>query len=199
MKQLLRSGFIALLMFGICLPNCVAETTHEQPANPKFAAIQNISVLPIVDARAGRKTYVKMEAIQEIVVGRLKKKYYSAAAAATSGEAGEIAIEDMDSPRPAYVKTLGPANERWVLVIVLTDVNSGGLKNNSFLGSLGSSNAELSGFLFDKEKGVMIWTGSGTGRRKGHSDLSAAERSATIGVAVRALFSQMPEHPKPAQ
>ena len=84
MKHLIRYG-LALSLLIVVVEGAAKKQPKPQP-DPAFAAIENISVLPIVDARAGQKANVNLEKLQESVVRTLKKKRYTAAAANTSGK-----------------------------------------------------------------------------------------------------------------
>jgi hypothetical protein len=157
-------------------------------------AIENISVLPIVDARAGKKAGVNLDHLQNSVVNVVKKKHYPVSAASTSGEAGEIAEEDLQSPRPPFLKKLGPADARWVMVVCLEDVAS-----KITFGSTG--NAELSGYLFDKDSGGVVWTDKGVGQAGQGGLMGMAMKgmmsSAAIDSAVSNLLGSLPNRTKP--
>jgi hypothetical protein len=190
MRQKLQCGLIVLLLTGIYAMKCPGKN----PPDPKFMAIQSISVLPIVDARAGDKKSVNMGDVQKTLISLLnKKKHYPASAASTSGEVGQIAVEDLESAIPSYVKKLGPPDARWVMVICLDDVVS----KLSF-GSTG--NAELSGYLFDKDSGELIWKGKGVGQA-GQGGLmgmamKGAMKSQALFEAIQKLLKGMPNRPK---
>lgn len=193
MRRAIRSGFLLLLLAGICSVSAEAKKRAKIPLDPRFTTIENISVLPVVDARAGKKAGVNMEKLQGSVVNGLKKKHYSVSAAANSGQAGEIAIEDMENANTPYIKKLGPPSERWVMVVFLDDVVS-----KMTLGSTG--NAELSGYLFDKESGELIWSGKGVGQA-GQGGLigmpmKGMMKGEALGAAVSNLLAGIPNLPK---
>jgi hypothetical protein len=190
MTKRLKCGLMVLLLTGICAMNCPGKN----PPDPKLMAIENISVLPIVDARAGDKKKVNMGDIQTTVIRLLnKKKHYPASAASTSGDVGQIAVEDLESAIPSYVKKLGPPDARWVMVICLDDVVS-----KLTLGSTG--NAELSGYLFDKDSGELIWKGKGVGQAGQGGLMGMAMKGAMKGQAlleaIQKLLKGMPDRPK---
>jgi len=83
-------------------------------------------------------------------VKQLNKQHYSAGAASTSGEAGAIAIEDVEHAVPAYVKKLGPASERWVMVVFLNDAGPSSRSTGSVLFGGGTSVVGLDGFCSTK-------------------------------------------------
>jgi hypothetical protein len=194
MTQTLRCGLMALLLTGVCAVECAAKKRPQIPPNPQFMAIQNIAVLPIVDARAGKKAGVNMGKLQGSVVKLLKRKRYPVSAASASGETGEIVEEDLQSGLPPYVKKLGPVGERWVMVVCLRDVAS-----KITFGSTG--NAEISGYLFDKDSGGLVWQGKGVGQA-GQGGLMGMTmkgmmKGEAIDFAVYNLFRGMPDRPKP--
>ncbi len=196
MSRAFRYGFWILLVTGICSISAAGKKHEKLPPDPKFSAITNISVLPIADARAGKKAGVNLEKLQGNVVSTLKRKHYPVDPATSSGVSGEIAIEDMESPNSPYIKKLGPANERWVMVVFLDDVNS-----KITFGSTG--NAELTGFLFDKEQGELVWRGKGVGQA-GQGGLMGMTmkgmmKSEALDAAVANLLGSMPTRPKPGK
>lgn len=196
MRRVLRYALAALLLTTIYALECAAKKSPAIPPDPKFMAIQNISVLPVVDARAGKKARLNMEKLQSRAVNVLKKKRYSASAGSFSGEIGEIDEEDLQSALPAYIKKLGPANARWVMVICLQDVAS-----RITFGSTG--NAEVSGYLFDKNRGELVWQGKGVGQA-GQGGLAGMAmkglmNSAALDSAVYNLFGGIPNRPKPGK
>ena len=193
MRQALKYGSMALLLTAICGVECAAKKP-EIPPDPKFMAIKSISVLPPVDTRAGKKASVSLERLQNNAVKALQKKRYKAGPSNFSGEVGQIVEEDLQSAKPEWAKKLGPAEERWVMVVCLGDVIS-----KITFGSTG--NAEVSGYLFDKESGELIWKGKGVGQA-GQGGLAGmmmkgAMKGAALDAAVYNLISGMPTLPKP--
>lgn len=193
MKRILRYGSIGLLLTGVCAVECAAKKNQDIPA--RFVAIQNVFVLPIVNARAGKKAGVNMDNLQESVVNIVKRKHYPVSAAGV-GDAGQIAEEDLQTALPKVIGKLGPADARWVMVVCLEDVAS-----KVTFGSTG--NAELSGYLFDKQSGELIWQGKGVGQAGQGGligmPLKGFMNSAAIGSALDNLFAGLPNRPKPGK
>ncbi len=101
MRNIRRQTCIAILVTAIGTSQSAAKKAPQIPPDPTLVAIQNLSVLPIVDARAGEKKGVDLGKLQEAAVRALKHKHYPVSSAATSGEAGTIAVEDLENrPRP---------------------------------------------------------------------------------------------------
>jgi hypothetical protein len=196
MRRALGLGLIVFLLAAICVVEVTAKKKPAIPPDPKFMAIQNISVLPVVDSRAGEKTSVNMPKLQGSVVKGLMKKHYPVNAANTSGDAGHIAVEDLEDAQATYLKKLGPASERWVMVVLLDDIHS-----KIVFGSTG--NAELDGYLFDKDSGELLWKGKGVGQA-GQGGLIGMSmkgmmKSEALDAAVRSLLGSMPNRPKPGK
>jgi hypothetical protein len=185
---------MVLLLTAICVVDSDAKKSPKIPPDPRYMAIQSISVLPIVDARAGKKAGVNLEHLQNSVVNIVKRKHYSVSAVSASGEAGEIAAEDLQSAHALFLKKLGPADARWVMVVCLEDVAS-----KITFGSTG--NAEVTGYLFDKDSGTVVWMGKGVGQAGQGGLMGMAMKgmmsSAAIDSAVGNLFGSMPNRPKP--
>jgi hypothetical protein len=171
-----------------------AKKAPQIPPDPTLVAIQNLSVLPIVDARAGEKKGVDLGKLQEAAVRALKHKHYPVSSAATSGEAGTIAVEDLEKPAPAFISKLGPKEERWVMVICLDDAAS-----KMTFGSTGS--AEVTGYVFDKDRGESIWRAKGIGQIGQGGLMGMAMKGAMKGealnMAVLNLIGQLQARPKP--
>jgi len=93
---------------------------------------------------------------------------------------------------------LGPADARWVMVVCLRDVMSKMARTGIFPGSAG--NAEMSGYLFDKESGELIWKGKAVGQSGQGGLLGVAikgtMKGAALNAALSSLFSSMPTRPK---
>jgi hypothetical protein len=178
---------MTVLLGGLCF-------AKKQPPDPKFLAIGELSVLPLVDARAGKKADINLAHVQEAVVKALTRKHYPATAASSNGDAGQIAEEDLAGAQSTFVKKLGPAEMRWVFVFCLEDVAS-----KITFGSTG--NAEMSGYLFDKDSGELLWSGKGVGKAGQGGLLGMAMKGAMNGAAVDEAISdlmrQIPDRPKP--
>lgn len=193
MRQTIRSAAVMILLTVVCSEFSAAKKKEKVPPDPRFATIESISVLPIVDARAGKKADVNLEKLQGGVVKVLKRKHYTADGASISGDAGEIAIEDIEAAKPEYVKKLGPSSERWVMIIFLDDVVS-----KITFGSTG--NAQLSGYLFDKSNGDLIWQAKGVGQA-GQGGLMGMTmkgmmKGEALNAAMYSLLASIPKHGK---
>jgi hypothetical protein len=201
MKQAIKFGVIVATL-AICTMNCAAK---KAPPDPKFTSIQNISVLPILDARPGENAKVNLQRLQNSVVWTLKQKHYPVSASDTTGGSGQIDVDDLESANPAVIKKLGPASDRWVMIVLVNDVHSKINYASSITLGIGGSkgNALISGYLFDKQDGSLVWKGKGTGiaGQGGLASLGMTSKgmmnNGALDSAVRTLFSTMPNLPKP--
>jgi len=192
MKSFSR-GFVFAPLLVIAVS---ARAAKELPPDPRFMSIESVSVLPIVDARAGKKAGVNLENLQNSVVNILRKKHYLVNSSASDGDAGQVAEEDLQAAEPQFIRKLGPADSRWVLVVCLEDVIS-----KVTFGSTG--NAEMSGYLFDKESGKVIWQSKGVGQAGQGGLLGMTMKGMmsgeAIGSALSNLFAGLPAKPKPGK
>jgi hypothetical protein len=173
MKSLAVKLSLCALVLAVLPANCFGKH-HDSPPDPRFLAIDQITIIPAVDLRAGKKDTVNLEKLDKMAEGVLKRKNYSAARTDNKGIIGDIAEEDLNDAKPEWIKRLGPADARWVMVLGLNDVHS----KMSF-GSTG--NAEVVGFLFDKQDGSVLWKGTGIGQ---------AGQGGLLGMAMKGAMSE---------
>jgi hypothetical protein len=193
MKSLARSR----TLIGLLLPNLactsLAARPKAPPPDPKFLAIDQIVILPVVDARAGKKDNVNLETLRNSAKSDLKSKNYRFSVSDTTGKTGDIVQEDLDDSKPEWIKGLGPSDARWVMVLGLGDVHS-----KVTFGS--SGNAEVFGFLFDKQDGSVLWKGTGVGQAGQGGLLGMAMKgtmsTSAIQTAVANLMVGIPKLPK---
>lgn len=190
MRQLVACALAAFLLTPL---EAAKKKTPPPPIDPRYTAITNVAVLPIVDARAGKKAGVSFDKLQEHILKLLDRKHYPASSAAEPDPPTEIAIENVEAATPGFVKKLGPSGERWVLVVFLNDVSS-----KITFGSTG--NAQVSGFLFDKEAGQLVWSGRGVGQAGQGGligmPLKGMMKGEALDAAVGNLFVSLPNRPK---
>jgi len=188
-KQYLTGVFVAIV--AVC--NCLAAK-EKAPPDPRFTAIESIVILPMVDARSGTKENVKLEDLQKSVLKSLEKRRYKVSLSDNAGTVGEITEEDLKDAKPAWIQKLGPAEARWVMVVCVNDVAS-----KMTFGSTG--NAEVSGYLYDKQTATVVWRDKGIGQA-GQGGLAGMMLKSTMkGEALHAaiynLLSSIPKLPKP--
>lgn len=127
-------------------------------SNYKAPEIAEIILLPAVDARDDYE--VELD-VQDTVLTwtkhLLKERGYKVKASALREDAGPITKDDCKLGKASWIKELGPSNARWIMVIFLDDLFS-----KPTFG--GTASAEVSGFLFDKQTGIVVWRDKGIGR-----------------------------------
>jgi hypothetical protein len=62
---------------------------------------------------------------------------------------------ELKDPQESFIRTLGPDNARWVLLLALTDASA------SFRG-VNVGKAHVMGMLFDKQRGKLVWQAVGS-------------------------------------
>jgi hypothetical protein len=163
MKPKLVPLILCLLAAAVFPQQGWSKKKIEAPVDPKFLAIGKVTVLPVVDARSGKKTGVNFDSLRKKAVEDLKRKGYPVETSDTTGVASEIADEDLQDAKPEWAKRLGPQEARWVMVIELRDSHTKvGATSKITIGE--TSNVEVLGFLFDKRDGSQVWNGTGVGQ-----------------------------------
>jgi hypothetical protein len=190
-----RNRLASLLAASVLVANTLTADAKKEPTalELRFFGIERIVVLPPVDARNGEKPQVGLDDIRTNVVNLLEKKNYVAEAGSFAEGAERPVEEDLKEARPEWIKALGPADARWIMVVVLHDVTS-----RMNFGS--SGNAELSGYLYDREDGSLVWQGKGVGQA-GQGGLigilmKSTMKGEALGKAASNLINAIPKRPK---
>ena len=124
----------------------------------QFSSLGEIVILYPVDLRIDKKIKVNLEKqLQNKSAKILSKRGYQITNSVNMEMVEEITDIDLKDAKPEWIKELGPEDARWVMVICLVDVTT-----KLTFGSTG--NAEITGFLYDKENGQMIWRDKGIGQ-----------------------------------
>lgn len=160
----------------------------------QFSSIDRIILLPPVDARIDKKIKVNLQKqLLEKTEKILRKKGYQVGQSDVIGEVGEIVEEDLKDAKSEWIQRLGPAEAHWIMVLCLVDVTS-----KLTFGSTG--NAEITGYLYDKKAGKMIWRNKGVSQ-VGQGGLvgvvlkSGMDESA-ISLAIYELLKSIPKRQK---
>jgi len=159
------------------------------------AALDEIVVLPALDNRIDKTIDVNIEKqIREVGVKSLERKNYQVTVSDDLGNGiAGILEDDLRAADSEWVKRLGPAKSRWVMVLMLVDVT-----NKLTFGSTG--NAEVGGFLYDKQAGTLVWRDKGIGKAGQGGLLGMCMKGmmdeAAISNAMNHLLASIPEKPK---
>lgn len=193
MKKYLSCLCICAFFTLSVAPACLAKRA-KLPPDPRFASIEQIVVLPVVDNRAGKKDKVSLENLRKAAINNLKHKKYDVSASDATG-VGDLVVDDLNDANPTWVKRLGPTDARYVMVVGLDDVHS-----KITFGSTG--NAEVFGYLFDKQDGSVVWKSTGVGQAGQGGLMGMAFKGMMSGAAMdnamANLMSGIPKRPKNA-
>lgn len=188
---LLAAASGALLLFA----GCAGTPPKPVRCAPDFRpeAMDSVCVLPIVDARADKKLTLKLESLQNKVQSTLKSKRYNVVLVQDRAQVDGLNDEDIKEPTAKWIKGLGPAEQRWAMVLVV-----GELSRKLTFGSTG--NAEVSLTIFDKQAGVAVWEDkalgqAGQGGLLGMMMVSMMDSEA-LHSAMNQLLWKIPNKPK---
>jgi len=155
--------------------------------------INQIILLPAIDARIDRKIEVNIQKqIREAGMEILNNNGYQVSLSDNIGGVTQIIEDDLKFGDPKWIKQLGPSEARYVMVLMLVDVAT-----KLTFGSTG--NAEVAGFLYNKEAGTIVWRDKGIGQ-VGQAGLmfmlmKGAMAGSAIDVAMNSLLSSIPKRP----
>lgn len=142
---------IIITLVGVLfsLAGCaVTQPAFYRASEFKPESIGQITLLPVVDARIDKNVAVNLEdRLRGEVATILKGKGYAVVLSGASRETAELTNDNLRTADSALIKHLGPPGARWIMVLALTDLNVGGSNDK----------VEVSGFLYDKEKGALLW------------------------------------------
>lgn len=143
--------FLSLFLLGGCASPQKAiylAPTFEQ------VNVHTITILPIVDSRAQRQFEINESELQQIVnpvIGRgLIEKGYTVEFSKDISGIQCLKWGRSVNLNPDCLRSAGPPNPRWVLVLFLQD-----FQTRTPYG--GAVSAKMSGVLFDKAQGLLLW------------------------------------------
>ena len=153
-----------------------------------------VKVLPVLDFRIDQSKQLDLDEWILPFTGRqLEELGYSYSIERDRSLLLNISRDDLEIPTRDFIKSLPSENARWVLVLALDEL----LTEGAFSGS---SNAEMSGYLFDKENGQLMWRNKelqqlGMGGLMGLVLKSAMEHDAIMGATNKVLYA-LPDRKK---
>ncbi len=156
--------------------------------------VDKITMLPAVDARFDRKLKVNLQRqLNNKAKHLLESRGYEVQVIDTGSSESQITKDDLKSADEEWIKQLGPADANWVMVLALDDV-----VNKLTFGSTG--NAEVSGYLFDKHSGLLVWHDKGIGQCGQGGLIGMPFKSLmdnkAISQSVNSLIASIPVQPK---
>jgi len=166
-----------IALCSVTLGGCVSAVKPPTMLKPGFEsrAIDRLVLLPVADHRVDKSSALDLDAwVFPIAEKQLTDKRYAYVVDRDRAMVDRLTPEALESPSQEWLRTFGPSGSRWVMVLVLEDSSSG-----LTFGSTG--NADMSGYLFDKEQGSLVW------RNKEHSRIG---QGGLIGMAVKGLMER---------
>ena len=144
-------SFISLsLIVGCATPQ---KAMYVAPAFDQID-VDRITILPIFDARAQRPFEIKESDLQHAIYPSLEtglsQKGYTFDYSTELGRVQCLKYGRSSNLAPDCLRNVGPSNSRWILVLFLQD-----FRIRSPYG--GAVSAKMSGLLFDRSEGVMLW------------------------------------------
>lgn len=168
----LFAGAILLIAAG-----CAAKLPPPEfiAADYNANAIEQIAVLSVVDDRIDTEKEVKLDKwVKPFAKRRLKKAGYEFSFETDPQFVEAVSADGLEDEDPEMISSLGPDGNRWLLLLVLHDSSS-----KMTFGSAGA--AEMTGYLFDKEKGVVVW------RNKEFAEIS---QGGLMGMALKGVMQR---------
>lgn len=185
-----KSIIITLVGVLFLLAGCaVTQPAFYRASEFKPESIGQITLLPAVDARIDKNVAVNLEdRLRGEAATILKRKGYAVVLSGASRETAELTNDNLRAADPALIKRLGPPGARWIMVLALIDLNVVG----------NTDKAEVSGFLYDKEKGTLLWRDTGiclVGREGGIFGMliNGGRGNIAISDTVNLLLASIPE------
>ena len=170
--------YVLIAVCSVTLGGCAAAVKPPTAMVTGFQAstIDQLVVLPVVDHRIDKSSGLDLDGvILPLAERHLTDKYYPHTVVRDRAIIEQVTPVVLESPSRDWVRTLGPSGSRWVLLLVLEDASSG----LSF-GSTG--NAEMSGYLFDKEHRVVVWR---------NKELSRVGQGGLVGMALKGMMERV--------
>jgi|GEM_PF-874606 len=171
MKCVALNGMVLLVLMSGC-----AGTTR--PADFILTgfdctSVQSVAVLPVLDLRIDQSSKLDLDdIILPIAESTLENRGYSPNLQKDRALLANVTGDDLDAPTRDFIASLPPASSRWVLVLALNNSSS-----SLTFGSTGT--AEVSGYLFDKDSGQLVW------REK---EVGQAGQGGLLGMAMIAMM-----------
>ena len=179
------SGFLGACASGpVELPPDYLSTSFDA------GAVDRVHLLPALDHRIDKSKELKLDDwLAEPARRTLAERGYSAVVMEDRALVEHITRDDLEAPDANWVGSLGPPSGRWIMLLVLED----SVAKTTF-GSSGS--AEMTGYLFDRQNGILVWKNKETGQFGqggliGMAMKGMMERSA-IEMAAMQLFQGLP-------
>ncbi len=176
----------AMLLLGA---GCASGRRAAPPLGPDDEPIVRVAVTPMVRATPQEVREGVGTSVTKGLLKGLERRGIQAVAPAAEAVAPKLEEDDLKESSPESVRAVGPADERLVLVVFLTDWSS-----KITFGS--TCTVEVSGYLLDKRTGRVVWHAKGNGKAGQGGLIGMAMKRASdhdaIAFAVANLMAQFP-------
>ncbi len=174
---------ILLFMVG-CALGCAASSPTSSILKPSKTA-----VLPVVDLRPepGEGQAIAHLLHNRYIARQLQKKGYRIGFESDVGQVEQVKTAIFAKADPVWLRSLVPADARWILLVALRDVRRTGSLRSAFV-------AECAGLLFDRIYAKVVWRDSLTSHEVAGGDIQ--ETSWQRGLAqgcFRRLLQTLPD------
>jgi hypothetical protein len=176
---------------------CVAK--DKVPVMYPFSELRRVVVPPVIDNTGNTKKIYDPEKIHKRTIETLEALRYEPILQTDSKALQGLTQEDLKTANADLINRIVPEGERWALVVCFGDISI----------KLGVANAQIFGFLFDKERGKLAWSNIGadsydnvTTNVGGGGALAEASvfkgiaKNTAVNNAVYKLFKAFPKLPK---
>lgn len=152
----MKLKILLYLIVIIFIQGCVAGAQFVKPnmIDPSYfkQQINTITVLPVLDDRRDKSISLDYPLIVRARISSflIGEKNFDIKSAYTYGSLQNITVDEVTQPTQEWIQQLGKEDETHLLLIVLHDI-----EDSPTFGRM--VNAELSGYLFDRKQGKLIW------------------------------------------
>jgi hypothetical protein len=125
---------------------------NHMDASMDVSRIDVLYLLPIADIRLDKSDKISLQKMAMKKHGQaLERMGYEVEVIKKKDAVAEISEDDLADLDPGWIRELGPAEARWIMLWVLEDLAD---REKTYGGAHG---AECSGYFFDKQEGKMLW------------------------------------------
>lgn len=144
------TAVIGVVLLGV-VSGCAMREPDFLATGFDSATVEKIHVLPVLDHRIDQSKKLDLDdTVRPVVKRSLRRLGYSFELHRDRSLVSTITRDALEAPTLEFIASLPPQSARWVLLLVLNDSSS-----KFTFGSTG--NAEMSGYLFDKQIGELSW------------------------------------------
>ena len=179
-NKISQGSVAAIVLTGFLFVALVSGCATTKPADFiatgfDCADVDSVQVLPVLDLRVDQSEQLDLDKLVfPIAENFLEDRGYPYTLEPDRSFLSDISRDDLEAPTREFITSLPPAPAKWVLVLSL-DASS------TELGFGATGNAEMSGYLFDKQNGQLTWR---------NKELGRVGQGGLIGLAMQGLMEE---------